>query len=68
MVFALYHCWRKCSVDGFGDTPNSMRFAHTAVLLNSPDSHESGGAASWRIGVRAKTDGGVPKLQDGASF
>ena len=46
------------------DAPNSMLFAHTALVLNTPDSDESGVTDSKRIGARAKNDIGVPLVGD----
>ena len=65
-LVALLLIGYKC-IDGLGDTPNIMRLAHTAVILDSPDSHESGETASRRIGARDENDRGVPIVRDGSA-
>ena len=41
-----------------------MRFAHTAVLLDPPDSQEFAGASPMGGGIRRKNDGESPLIQD----
>ena len=65
-MFTISLSWYVCEEE-LGGERNSMLFAHTALVLHTPDSDESVVTSARAIGARAKNVCGVSLIQESSS-